>query len=128
MSASAEYLIIINGISILADAFRELRVAQSELDKIDEIAKDIENQRAENWKTTIRYADDVELIVSKKDKEICIEPADPKHPKALETVNKIKQVYSKIKVLNDLKKKGYDKVKEEKLPDGSIRFVVQKWQ
>lgn len=128
MSASAEYSVLMQGLGTLFNAFNELKLAQEELDRLKEISTDLEGQEIENWKTTITYAEDVELVVSKKNNEICVEPVDINNPKALDSVNKIKQIYSKIKVLNDLKKKGYDKVKEEKLPDGSIRFVVQKWQ
>ena len=44
------------------------------------------------------------------------------------TLDKVKQAYSRVKVLNEVKKNGYSSVKEEKLSDGSIRLVVQKWQ
>lgn len=47
---------------------------------------------------------------------------------AMETIKQIKQIYSKIKVLNELKRKGYQNVKEEKLADGSIKLVLQKWR
>lgn len=46
----------------------------------------------------------------------------------IDTINKIKQVYSRAKVLSELKKKGYQSVKEEKLPDGTIKLVLSKWQ
>lgn len=43
-------------------------------------------------------------------------------------IKKIKQRYSKYKVLHELKSKGYEKIKEEKLPNGKIRMVVEKWE
>jgi hypothetical protein len=45
-----------------------------------------------------------------------------------EMVNKMKQAYAKLKVLQEAKKRGYKELKEEKLADGSVRIVVQKWQ
>jgi hypothetical protein len=42
-------------------------------------------------------------------------------------IKKIRQRYSKYLMLHELKSKGYNKVKEEKLPNGSIRMVVEKW-
>ncbi len=47
---------------------------------------------------------------------------------AKKTVDKIRQAYARIQILSDLKRKGYQNVKEEKLPNGAIRLVVQKWQ
>lgn len=44
------------------------------------------------------------------------------------TVNKLKQNCSRLKMLDETKRLGYSKVKEEKLKDGSIRIVVQRWQ
>lgn len=43
-------------------------------------------------------------------------------------IKKIKQRYSKYMLLSELKQKGYSKIKEEKLPNGSIRIVVEKWE
>jgi len=45
-----------------------------------------------------------------------------------ESVSAALQAYSRIKILNEVKSKGYGKVKEEKLPNGSIRLVVEKWR
>lgn len=43
-------------------------------------------------------------------------------------IDQVKQVYSRLKILHEVKAKGYKQVKEEKLADGSIRLVVQKWR
>ena len=42
-------------------------------------------------------------------------------------IKKIKQRYSKYTLLHELESKGYAKIKEEKLPNGKIRMVVEKW-
>jgi hypothetical protein len=47
---------------------------------------------------------------------------------ALKAMNKVRQTYSKIKVMNELRSKGYQLAKEERLPNGKVRLVVQKWQ
>jgi hypothetical protein len=44
------------------------------------------------------------------------------------TLDKVRQTYAKLKILDEVKRKGYQNVKEERLADGSIRLVVQKWQ
>lgn len=43
-------------------------------------------------------------------------------------IKKIKQRYSKNILLHELESKGYAKIKEEKLPNGKIRMVVEKWE
>ena len=43
-------------------------------------------------------------------------------------LKKIKQRYSKYAMIHQLQSKGYTKIKEEKLPNGSIRMVVEKWE
>ncbi len=42
-------------------------------------------------------------------------------------IKKIRQRYSKFAILHELESKGYAKVKEEKLANGKIRMVVEKW-
>ncbi len=44
------------------------------------------------------------------------------------TIDRVKQAYARIKVLDEVKRKGYRKVKEERLANGSIRLVVQRWR
>jgi hypothetical protein len=46
----------------------------------------------------------------------------------LAAIKKIKQRYSKYTLLHELESKGYAKIKEEKLPNGKIRMVVEKWE
>jgi hypothetical protein len=53
---------------------------------------------------------------------------NPKSKTSLETLDRVRQAYARLEVLNELKNKGYKQVKEEKLANGSIRLVVQKWQ
>jgi hypothetical protein len=43
-------------------------------------------------------------------------------------IKKIKQRYSKYVLLHELESKGYAKIKEEKLPNGKIRMVVERWE
>lgn len=46
----------------------------------------------------------------------------------LESLRKIKQKYAKNAIIYEMKAKGYEKVKEERLPNGKIRIVVEKWE
>lgn len=43
-------------------------------------------------------------------------------------IKKIKQRYAKHALLHELQSQGYTKIKEEKLPNGKIRMVVEKWE
>lgn len=47
---------------------------------------------------------------------------------ALESIKQIRQRYLKYKVLHEVTQQGYKQVKQEKLPNGSIRIVVEKWE
>lgn len=55
-------------------------------------------------------------------------PEKPKSKTTCATIDKMKQSYARLKILDEVKKKGYQNVKEEKLPNGSIRIVVQRWR
>jgi hypothetical protein len=43
-------------------------------------------------------------------------------------IKKIKQRYAKQALLHELQSQGYTKIKEERLPNGKIRMVVEKWE
>lgn len=45
-----------------------------------------------------------------------------------QTLDRVKQAYARVKVLDEAKRKGYRSVKEEKCPDGTIKLVVERWQ
>ena len=46
----------------------------------------------------------------------------------LSALKKIKQRYAKHALLHELQAQGYSKVKEEKLPNGKVRMVVERWE
>lgn len=45
-----------------------------------------------------------------------------------QAIKKIKQRYAKHALLHELQSQGYTKIKEEKLPNGKIRMVVERWE
>lgn len=53
---------------------------------------------------------------------------DVKSVSALESIKQIRQRYSKNKVLYELQQVGYKNIKQEKLSNGNIRIVVEKWE
>lgn len=129
MSSSAEFDLVIDGIIELFDSLNELQLSKRELEKLQTASHDEQGNELDEWETEISLIENAPMRISRtQDQQICIEPVDVNNQDAVDSVNKVRQAYSRIKVINQLKQKGYDKVKEEKLPDGSIRLVVQKWQ
>jgi hypothetical protein len=51
---------------------------------------------------------------------------DPRRGTAL--ANRVAQRYAYSRVMEDLKRKGYQVSREEKQPDGTIRLVAQRWR
>ncbi|MCB0403649.1 MAG: DUF1257 domain-containing protein [Bdellovibrionales bacterium] len=62
-----------------------------------------------------------------KENELELIARDGCNQSAIETIDKVKQTYARLKILDEVQRKGYKQVKEEILPDGSIRLVVEKW-
>jgi hypothetical protein len=89
---------------------KELKTAEGCTTKVDGV---IETKDGERIGVRVKQGSPVEFVVT-----------DPKS----RTLNRINQAYARLKVLDEVKKKGYQKVKEEKLPNGSIRMVVERWR
>ncbi len=129
MSASANYNALFDSCTDLISAFKELKIATDQYELLKDVVYDAHGVEQDEWESSIELVKNAPIkIVKKAGEEICITPVDENNTEAVESVRKVKQIYSRIKVINELKQKGYDKVKEQKLPDGSIRVVVQKWQ
>ena len=67
-------------------------------------------------------------VVKSQEGQVNFVLADAEKESVKSTINQVKQVYARLKVLQQVKSKGYQQVKEEKLADGTIRLVVQKWR
>ncbi|MBI5528420.1 MAG: DUF1257 domain-containing protein [Deltaproteobacteria bacterium] len=104
----------LNELKLAVRDLRELRCADGCVVKVDGV---VETGTGERIGVRLQTGKPVELVL-----------ADPKSDAARACVDKVKQAYARLKVLDEVKKKGYKKVKEEVLPDGSIRVVVQRWQ
>lgn len=91
---------------------KELVDCDNKIHKVDLLIKTIEGEEI----GVIQTEEGLEFVV--KDVECAVSQA---------AIKKIKQRYSKYMLINELKQKGYSKIKEEKLPNGSIRMVVEKW-
>jgi hypothetical protein len=122
MSSSVTFLpavpitLLITSLKELALAYREykeIRTANG-VEKVDGV---IELPNKERVGVRIRDGKPLEIVVPEN------VSAETKN-----TVKKLKQNCSRLKMLDETKRLGYSKVKEEKLKDGSIRIVVQRWQ
>ena len=51
-----------------------------------------------------------------------------KDKRATALANRVAQRYAYSKVLDELKRKGYQIAKEEKQKDGTIKVVAQRWR
>ncbi len=111
-------------INELNDALRELRLVQRELVEFEDHQRRIHQ---------------VDFAIETEDGQfICVREVVDGHAefilqdrgskKQIATVNNIKQAYARLKILNQAKRQGYKNVKEEKLKDGSVRLVLEKWR
>jgi hypothetical protein len=124
MSREVEIELVAGLVDSLFGAIQELRLARKELKELEDchgkrVAVDyvIENQQGEKIGVRANEAGNVEFI-----------PQKPQSKSTQETINQLKQTCARLKVLDEVKRQGYQKVKEEKLPNGSIRLVVQRWR
>ena len=139
MSSESVCSLEINALSILIQSIGEISEEIKNLESLRELEKEkqlslkknneIVSEQSQEWEIALETVKNKKIILKKeKNKAIEIKPENPRDLNVLQICDKIKQTYARIKVLNDLKQKGYTNVKEEKLPNGSIRLVVQKWR
>lgn len=107
---------------LLADALRELRVARRELRELVD---------ARNERHAVDYVIEAEAgrrigVREKGDQTEFVVVGDPAAVQP--TLDRVRQAYARIKVIHEVKRQGYRIAKEERLPDGSLRVVVQRWQ
>lgn len=108
---------LLEGVRQLGLAVKELKEIQDEKNHACAVDFVLENEKGDQI-GVVKTADGTVNFVVK----------DVKKESVQTTMNQVKQVYSRLKILNEVKAKGYKQVKEEKLPNGSIRLVVQKWR
>lgn len=110
-------------IGLLLEGVRQLGMAIEE-------TKQLLDQKGHACKVDfiIKTKEGDEIGVQKTEAGVSFVVAEPEKESVKASMNQVKQVYSRLKILNSVKQKGYNQVKEEKLADGSIRLVVQKWR
>lgn len=110
-------MLFVQGVLQLHCALQEIKRIEDEMGQIHEVEVAFKNEAGE-------------LIGLKKasDGKMELVAQNCKSASALETMRKVKQTYARLKILNEVKARGYQSVKEEKLANGSVRIVVQKWR
>jgi hypothetical protein len=112
--------------ALLAEALVELKVARRELRELVDAksgqrqAVDYVIEAAAGRRIGVRgKGDATELVVVGGAGDVAaVQP----------TIDRVRQAYARVKVIHEVKRQGYRLAKEERLPDGSLRVVVQRWQ
>lgn len=130
MSRSCEVNILITSIQLVVQGITELSLANEDLRQLEEekrYMKDCHGKRhVIDYRITNEHGEKIG-VVQKEDGKVEF-VSEKESATVKKTIDRVTQAYSRIKVLDEVKKKGYKSVKEEKLPNGSIRIVVEKWR
>ena len=100
-------------LNYICEKEKELIDCDNNIKKVDLLIKTIDGKEI----GAIQKEDGIEFVAKDLD---CALTQD--------AIKKIRQRFSKYLVLHELKNKGYEKIKEERLPNGKIRMVVEKWE
>ena len=100
-------------LNYICEKEKELIDCDNNIKKVDLLIKTIDGKEI----GVIQKEDGIEFVAKDLD---CALTQD--------AIKKIRQRFSKYLILHELKNKGYEKIKEERLPNGKIRMVVEKWE
>ena len=131
MSNSINVICLIKSVELLVKGVVELGLAVKDLRDAKKEIRELENCQGEkvqvDYIITNEVGDKIGVKTSKEgNAEFIVQ--DDKSPTVKNTIDKVAQAYARLKVLDEVKRKGYQKVKEEKLANGSIRLVVERWR
>lgn len=124
MSTSVGIDLAIVSLASLIEAVKDLNLAREELKQLEDckgVQRKVDfvivNEVGERIGVAQTAEGQVEFVTQKAESKT-----------AAATINQVKQAYARLRILDEVKRKGYQQVKQEKLADGSIRLVVQKWR
>lgn len=130
MSNSVNVLCLIKSVELLIKGVVELGLAVQDLRDAQKEVRELEN--CEGQKVQVDY-----VITNEVGEKIGVKMSNEgnaefvvnndKSPTIKRTLDRVTQAYARLRILDEVKRKGYQKVKEEKLPNGSIRLVVERW-
>ena len=128
--AKAGNAVNVNGLGMLTLGLACIAQGVKELNYAIEQEKELLNCDRELVKVAllIKTHEGKEIGIVEKDDSIEFVVKDLNCAITQKAIKKIKQRYSKHALLHELQAQGYSKVKEEKLPNGKIRMVVERWE
>ena len=120
----------VNGLGMLTLGLACIAQGVKELDYAIEQEKELLNCDNELIKVAllIKTHEGKEIGVLEKDDSIEFVVKDLNCAITQKAIIKINQRYAKQALLHELQAQGYSKVKEERLPNGKIRMVVERWE
>jgi len=124
MSQSVELITVIADIAVLLDAAAQLAIRK------------INERKLQDSKGMVHQVDHVLAdengnrlgVQVQQDGTVNLIPEKCGDKDTLQMAKQLTQQYARTKVVNELKNKGYQVVKEEVQPNQSVRVVVQRWQ
>ena len=134
MSGSVSVNCVVLSIQLLVDGIRELSDAMQVEDVRQKTGAEAQVENCQGQKVKVDYVirnkagDRIGVRENKETKQVEFIAKDENKASVKETVNQATQAYARLKILNEVKARGYGKVKEEKLPNGAIRLVVERWR
>lgn len=131
MSRSSEVAVEMVGLQLLFEAIGHIGCALKDLRRVERELKQMQdcNGKTVEVDATFENAEgDVIGVKEAANGQIDLINQNPERSSVKNTMARVRQSYSRLKVLNEVKRKGYGSVKEEKLANGSIRLVVEKWR
>lgn len=134
MSGSVNVNCIVMSLQLLVEGIRELSDAMAVEDVRNKSDAERQVENCEGQKVKVDYVirnkagDRIGVRENKETKKVEFVVKDENKESVKETLSQATQAYARLKILNEVKARGYGKVKEEKLPNGSIRLVVERWR
>lgn len=128
--AKTAHAVNVNGFGMLTLGLACIAQGVKELNYAVEKEKELLNCDNELVKVglLIKTLEGKEIGVIEKDDAIEFVVKDINCAITQNAIKKIKQRYAKHALLYELQSQGYTKIKEEKLPNGKIRMVVERWE
>ncbi len=131
MSNSINVVCLIKSMQLLMHGVKELGLAVNDLREANKEIRMLENCQGQKVEVDYVIKNEVgDKIGVRTNQEGNVEfvVQNDKSPTVKATVDKVTQAYARLKMLDEVKRKGYKSVKEEKLANGAIRLVVEKWR
>ncbi len=134
MSNSVDISCLVKSIELLVEGIAEIGTALTVEDVRRKSAAEASVENCAGEKVKVDYVlknkagDRIGLRRNPQTQKVEFVAKEPEKASVKESINAATQAYARLKILNEVKAKGYGKVKEEKLANGSIRLVVERWR